>query len=633
MRHLRVSFSGKIVALVVLVVLVVGGITFGSAFYFFSSGFDEQAENNIDLIATAVQGNVDDTFRSIKEHAVSFASRPDLAEALAKKDAAYLRQAGKALMTNNGLAVLTIADDEGKVVARGHSDKVGDSVANQLNVRKALAGEVSVGIEAGTMVKLSLRAGAPVKFEGRIVGTITPGLDLTANTNFVDGVKKRYRAECTFFQSDERVSTTLEKNGKRLIGTKLDNARIVETVLKQGKKWLDRNTIEGKAYNTAYWPVYGADGKIVGMLFIGLERRLIEDASRNVTSAVLISVLMIGLLMVAAGYFLARSIVKPMLDSMGSLNRSADEVSSAAEQISSAGRQLAEGATEQAASIEQTSASLEEMASMTKQNEENANEANRLMAGTRESVARAGRSMQKLTASMGEISRASEETSKIIRTIDEIAFQTNLLALNAAVEAARAGEAGAGFAVVADEVRNLALRAAEAARNTAGLIEGTVTKIKEGSELVRGTEKEFRDVEVNVERSDYLVSEITSASQEQAQGIEQVNKAVGEMDAVVQQNAANAEQSAAASETMSTQAVQMQALVGGLKALMDGTHSAMPVPVKPAESTARGNAKRPAGNKSRPPVRNGGEKKPHFPAKRTRPEKLIPFDDEKLSDF
>jgi len=174
---------------------------------------------------------------------------------------------------------------------------------------------------------------------------------------------------------------------------------------------------------------------------------------------------------------------------------------------------------------------------------------------------------------MDEINRASEETSKIIKTIDEIAFQTNLLALNAAVEAARAGEAGAGFAVVADEVRNLAMRAAEAAKNTANLIDGTVKKVKEGSELVASTSTSFADVVQRTGKVGGLVGEITAASQEQAQGIDQISKAVAEMDKVVQQNAANAEESAAAAEQMSAQSEEMKSFVNDLFALVSGNGS------------------------------------------------------------
>jgi methyl-accepting chemotaxis protein len=268
-----------------------------------------------------------------------------------------------------------------------------------------------------------------------------------------------------------------------------------------------------------------------------------------------------------------RSISRSLRSIIRGLWESADKVSTASGQVSSASQELAEGASEQAASIEETSSSLEEMASMTRQNATNGNMANNLMDKTKQIVAQANGSMGRLTISMGEISKASEETSRIIKTIDEIAFQTNLLALNAAVEAARAGDAGAGFAVVADEVRNLAMRAADAAKNTANLIEDTVKKINEGSEMVKNTNAEFSQVEISAGKMGELIGEISAASGEQAQGIEQISKAVSEMDKVVQQNSANAEETAGASEEMNAQAAQLKGFVGDLVALVGGANA------------------------------------------------------------
>ena len=269
-------------------------------------------------------------------------------------------------------------------------------------------------------------------------------------------------------------------------------------------------------------------------------------------------------------FLIIRGITKVLARAIAGLNEGAEEVAAASEQVTQSSQSLAEGSCQQAASLEETSASLEEVSSMTKQNAANAQQANRLMQETSHETDKANASMTELTRSMEEISKASEETSKIIRTIDEIAFQTNLLALNAAVEAARAGEAGAGFAVVADEVRNLALRAAEAARNTSEMIEDTVNKVMDGSGLVSHTHEAFLQVAQSSKKVAELVGEISAASNEQAQGIAQVNIAVNEMDKVVQHNAANSEEFASASEELNGQARQMKGMVGELVTLIRG---------------------------------------------------------------
>ncbi|MGE5257198.1 MAG: methyl-accepting chemotaxis protein [Hyphomicrobiales bacterium] len=300
----------------------------------------------------------------------------------------------------------------------------------------------------------------------------------------------------------------------------------------------------------------------------------VNAATRSIITTsnwVIVAALGIGILV---GAVLARaitlSITRPINRIIEGLSCASEQVSSAAAEVSSASQQLAGGTSQQAASIEETSSSLEEMSAMTRQNADNAGQANQLMAGAGKMLSEADESMGRLTGSMQAITQASEETQKIIKTIDEIAFQTNLLALNAAVEAARAGEAGAGFAVVADEVRNLAMRAADAAKNTADLIEGTVKRVKEGSGVVAKANEAFQRVNRSTAKATELVGEIAAASSEQAQGITQINTAVSEMDKLTQQNAANAEESASAAEEMATQAGQLSEMVGDLVALVDG---------------------------------------------------------------
>ncbi|MBU1710029.1 MAG: cache domain-containing protein [Proteobacteria bacterium] len=227
-------------------------------------------------------------------------------------------------------------------------------------------------------------------------------------------------------------------------------------------------------------------------------------------------------------------------DEIGQLATSMREMGTslktAMEGVFSTAGSLSDGASDQASSLEEISSSLEELSAMTRRNAEGAGESDRLISETHQVVQEANHDMAKLTSSMKEISKSSIETQKIVKTIDEIAFQTNLLALNAAVEAARAGEAGAGFAVVADEVRNLALRAAGAAKDTAGLIEETAKKIKEGDNVAMSTNEAFTRVADNIDRVKNLMGEIAQASKEQANGIEQVNSAVLNINRVTQEN-------------------------------------------------------------------------------------------------
>jgi len=334
----------------------------------------------------------------------------------------------------------------------------------------------------------------------------------------------------------------------------------------------------------------------------------------------LIVALVVGILVAV---FITRSITGPVNRIIDGLNEGSNQVASASSQVSSSSQSMAEGASQQAASIEETSSSMEEMSSMTKKNSENAKHADGLMQDANQVVKTADESMDQLMVSMEEISKASEETSKIIKTIDEIAFQTNLLALNAAVEAARAGEAGAGFAVVADEVRNLAMRAADAAKNTAELIEGTVKKVNEGSELVTTTNDAFTQVAESSGKVGEIVAEISSASDEQASGIEQVNLAISEMDKVVQQNAANAEESASASEEMNAQAEQLKDYVGDLVMLVTGKNK--------SHSNAGHSAVRTITSHHQP-MKASTYKALSNNAKEVSPDQVIPFDDD-FKDF
>ena len=267
---------------------------------------------------------------------------------------------------------------------------------------------------------------------------------------------------------------------------------------------------------------------------------------------------------------LTRFVIRPVNDIVVGLDDNAAQVSASSRQLSEAAGQLSDGATTEAASLEETSASLEEVSSMSRRNADNASQCDALMGKVNAVVDKANQSMLAQTKAMTAISEASQQTSKIVKTIDEIAFQTNLLALNAAVEAARAGEAGAGFAVVADEVRNLAMRAAEAAKNTASLIEGTVAKVAEGEQLLSQTNADFAQVAKLAAKVGGLVAEIAVASSEQTHGLTQVNTAIADIDRVTQQTAASSEEAASAAEELNSQAELLKHHVESLIALVAG---------------------------------------------------------------
>jgi len=292
----------------------------------------------------------------------------------------------------------------------------------------------------------------------------------------------------------------------------------------------------------------------------------------RIAGLVCITLLATGLVLV---FFLKQWVVAPIDKTIEGLRGSSDQVATASQSISEAGHIIADATRDQAAALEETSASLEEMSSMTGQNAENANFANQLMIDARKTVQSASEAMAQLTSKMEAVSKASEETSRVNKTIDDISFQTNLLALNAAVEAARAGEAGAGFAVVADEVRNLAMRASEAAKNSEELIGGTAKAVREGVEMASNTNKAFSGIEDIVAKVATLVQEITKASNDQAKGISQISSAVTEQDRLVQKNAEEAERFEADSISIMEQAVELNRMIEDIGRLIGAAKNSM----------------------------------------------------------
>jgi methyl-accepting chemotaxis protein len=464
-------------------------------------------------------------------------------------------------------AVISVVDAKGLYIASSESNAVNKvSVADRTYFQECIKGKsvVSDVIVSRSTGKPAIVVAAPIQVNGTVSGIFCGVLNLeTFSEKYIDPVK--ILSSGYVFLCDQ--------NG--LIIAHPDRSKILKQDLKQfdwgrqmlqGTEGVVNYNYEGTAKMVAY-KKDASTGWYVGACAPVSE---IQAASRKIGLINLIigtgSLISITLVVV----FVLGKALRPFHTTITYLNDGANQVSAAAGQVSTASQSLAQGSGEQAASIEETSSSLEEMASMTKRNAENAQKANELAIQAHAAADHGASDMQAMTAAMEAIKVSSDDISKIIKTIDEIAFQTNILALNAAVEAARAGEAGMGFAVVADEVRNLAQRSAQAAKETAGKIEGAIAKTGQGVAISNKVSAALNEILAKVRQVDELVTEVAGASREQTKGIAQINTSIGQMDKITQSNAATAEESAAAAEELNSQAEVMKRSVVELLQVMGG---------------------------------------------------------------
>jgi methyl-accepting chemotaxis protein len=568
---MRWSLQNRVLLPTIVLIILVMGISTGVNYYLSSTAFVENASGNLSMIAKSRADIVDMWVANAKEIAQATAAR-DVYKNVLKADDEKTRSAASAALKElnkiaSAFAYFHVANAQGTVIASSLDDSIDRvKVPDREYFITAMKGEINVSsiYISRTTGKPSFSIAAPIKEGDRAIGVLICVPDLAAfSEKFVDPVKVFTTGYVAMYDATGVVFA--HKDKALIMKLNLNDQDFGREMLKQ-----KQGELSYTFQNTKRTSYLAPCQNVKWTVLTSAPTSEFLAASDRMT---MISLLLFAAGLAAVGILLVvvlRSVVGPITRISGGLDSGADQVAAASSEVATTSQTLADGASQQASAIEETSSSLEEMSSMTKRNADNASEARSLMVETRAIVAKVNDHMNSMAAAIQEVTKTSEETGKIVKTIDEIAFQTNLLALNAAVEAARAGEAGAGFAVVAEEVRNLAMRAAEAAKNTTSLIENTIKVVRKSSDLTMQTQEIFKD---NVEiagKVGNLVDEIAEASREQSQGIDQINKAVNEMDKVVQDTAASAEESAAAAEELSSQAETMKGMVLDMTSLVMG---------------------------------------------------------------
>lgn len=309
---MKKSISRKIQSLVTGAVMIVGIIVCAVSYAIFNKGFTSYTHEEITRTGGTVRAYIKDLQNRSIGTAELLAGRPDVTEAVAVHDTSFLQRLAADADRKLGMDFITIADTSGIVIARGHSDKSGDSVINQENVVQALQGKTTCSFEEGTVVKFSLRAGSPVYRNGKIIGSVTTGYDF-ATDEFVDMIKKNYGVECSIFKNDTRVSTTVTgDDGKRITGTKLTNAAVLQTVLEKGDTYIGKNVVFGKKYDTSYWPIYNSAGKAAGIFLIAKDMAVIRGQLRNQLSASALLTLLCTLVIMIISAVFVRTITRPI---------------------------------------------------------------------------------------------------------------------------------------------------------------------------------------------------------------------------------------------------------------------------------------------------------------------------------
>lgn len=309
----NITVTRKLVGLICGVVLVLTAISILAVYSKITEELDKTAQKTLTDDSLIVDFRFKDIQNNYLSLAKSQAIRPNVIKGISENDVALLQKLGRDLIASKSAEFVVFTDLKGNVIARGHTDKQGDNIANQYALQQALLDKPAVGVENGAVVKLSLRASAPVKQDGKIIGVVILGMNIFEGNSFVDGIKEMTGSECTIFENDVRVSTTIKNNGSRAIGTKMDNPKVLQTVLREGKTFNSRNIILGGEFLTSYWPLKDIQGNVVGMFFLGRSTNDIQQAQHVIILGILYWMLGAGVLLGLLGVWVGRIFIKPLI--------------------------------------------------------------------------------------------------------------------------------------------------------------------------------------------------------------------------------------------------------------------------------------------------------------------------------
>ena len=571
-------------AAIFLFVLTIGAVSY----LILSSNLENKAMDDM----KSAQKQISDFFslkeRQARTSASLAAQNQEISKALLSQESSSLQRMGREFLQNSGLDFITFVDAQGIVAARGHAEGSGDSLQNQKNVLRSLAGESSAGYERSGASKLAYTVTVPLRNGGTVVGAILAGFIVHGNEALADEVKALWDSEFTVFDGDTRVATTILKEGKRAVGTSLDNREVLDRVLTKGESFHGQIKLFGQPYNTVYWPIQDPSGANTGMFFIGKSRAHISATYKGLFTALFATFAVMGtLLLLAFGAYIkallkgihhaiARArelaegeadltkrliigsndeigdlasefnrflnrieeLVKEIKSTSAKVRERSFQLSSTAEELTATSSQQESQATSVASALEELAATSNDIAKTLESTQgtvtlsvDTTKKGSLSIEASHSSMETIQSQTANLNAILHELGSSIATIGNILSVIHEVSDQTNLLALNAAIEAARAGEAGRGFAVVADEVRKLAERTAGSTKEIGTIIQGLQKSSSKAQQAMEETSRQ-------VEESARLGKESLSTLEAIIKGSEEVLDATTTISsAITQENA------------------------------------------------------------------------------------------------